>query len=277
MSDRDLATMFSSVTRMVDDGCFVKPRLHAYLYGSEFPDRYSVEFRGEDAVRKPDGLFHPSTHPLWPARRLFYYLTEPDKIVPEPLGYMGTLSVTVGKAMHSFISVCLQDMGLALTPERLLAEGWELTDDGEAKIHDPVTGAAGSMDEILDVSDWDRFVGDRCHFEYKTTSKAIDRVDDLDLEWFMEKHPGYYAQAQEYLRVSGLSGTILLMMKMGYPWDLREFHIPYNPQFAEDVAEKYLTVRRDAGLKVPPPPCCTPGSPESKTCEARTVCPVGAR
>src|SRR5258707_555156 len=83
--------------------------------------------------------------------------------------------------------------------------------------------------------------------------------DDLDLEGFKKKKPGYWAQQQDYMRMSGLPMTVLIFMQTGYPYDVREFHIPADPKFQEETAQKYALALECAETVYQPPPCCWPG------------------
>ena len=63
-------------------------------------------------------------------------------------------------------------------------------------------------------------------------------------------------------------------MQMGYPWVLKEFHIPANIQYQRDIANKYASVIHHAKEDIMPTPCCATGSKQARTCPARAVCPV---
>ena len=64
----------------------------------------------------------------------------------------------------------------------------------------------------------------------------------MDLDCFREKWPGYWAQGQECMRLSGLRRYIFLFMTMGFPWETREFHFDFDPGFAMATEQKYLDV-----------------------------------
>lgn len=270
--------VFRELANEADLGLVLKPLLRAYLYDAKFPGDFSVRFEKHDLDFGPDGWFHPSTHPLWPARMLYYYLTEPQAMIPEMREYMGTLSITFGKAMHGFITMCLQDQGVLLTPEDFEAEGiaWN-PKTGEPIAIDRDTGSRGSMDGILRLQ-MQPYIADgsnRQVFEFKTRSPKAKVIPDLDLEAYKEKYDTYYAQNQDYMRMTGYRMTIVLLMSLGYPWEMTEVHVPFDPKFALAVRDKYVEVRSAAAAKSPPLPCCGVKSKEAKVCPARTVCPVG--
>lgn len=248
-------------------GVVLKPLVHAALFDGKVP-RFTLEVGGDDHALDfgPDGWFHPSTHPLMAARKLWFYLTAPDEWMGERFEYMGTLSVTMGKIMHRFINSVLWDLGVLVAPE---------PGGAEPGAHDDETGARGNYDGELRLTIPTYSSLDRQLFEFKTSSPLAKLPDDLDLEAFRKKYPQYYAQVQEYMRMTGLRLAVVLFMALGYPWELREFHIPYDPILAEGVAQKYREVRQMASINEMPPPCCAPGSTAAKECGARVVCPVG--
>lgn len=273
----DAASAFKGLMKEVQTGTVLKPLLHAYLYEAVWPEDFAITFAKGSSRRDPDGWFHPSEHPTWPARMLFFYLTQPDKLIAEEFAYMNTLSVTFGSAAHGFIETCLKHLGLLLTPDELRAEGFEVNPfNGEPVARDPQAGSTGHMDGVLRLhlpAAPDR----KLHlFEFKTSNeRKLRQLDDLDLQKFIEIWPDYYAQAQEYLRMTGYAYVILLFMSLGYPWEMREIHIPANPRYQADTEARYLYVRHAAETGIMPEPCCSPRSKDAANCPARAVCPVG--
>lgn len=261
---------FARIVKGLDKGTVLIPLLHSYLYDAEFPDDFSVHFRRHKMKREPDGWFHPSEHPLWPARKLWLYANHPESTVTMVKEYMGAMSVTIGTAVHSFIQMCLDDLGLLVMTEREVNGQMEKT--AEHYVEDAVLRSRGSMDGILKL----KIPGSSSelqHFEFKTSNlMKLSKIKDLDLDAFRTTWPDYYVQVQEYMRMSGLRLSVVLFLAMGYPWELREFHIPYEPAIAQDISNKYsLAVRPEM-----PPPCCAPGSKTAKACEMRFVCPIGS-
>lgn len=267
---------FRTLIKDAVHGTVLKPMLHAYLYEARWPEDIHFTLTKADGPRKPDGWFHPSTHPLWPERMLYYYLTEPDLMLDEPLEYMGTMSVTIGTMMHLFIQECLRGHGVMLTPDQLRADGIQCDDKGEPALVDEEAGSRGHTDGIV-ACELPLYPGvGRQSFEFKTSNDmTLSKIDDLDIEAFKTKWPHYWAQQQEYLRMSGYQVSVVLMLAMGYPWTMREFHIPSDERFQHQVRDKYLSVREAAEDRQPPLPCCGVRSKEAKACPARTICPIG--
>jgi hypothetical protein len=239
-------------------GLVLKPVLHTYLYDAKFPD-FSIHFKNHSMNRKPDGWFHPSTHPLWTERQLYHYLVHPGHVQEEVKDYMGTLAVTLGTAAHGFVQNCLGPKGSGVLV------------DSEVYVEDPEVGSRGSMDGLLNLPHREPDV-----FEYKTSNPMkLAKVEDHDLDAYRTKWPEYYAQNQEYMRMSGWRNTIVLFMTMSYPFDMKEFIVPWDPEFAYGIENKYRRVRQAVADQQEPDPCCSIGSAEAQSCVARSVCPIG--
>lgn len=242
---------------MAAEGLLLKPLLKSYLEQEKQPE-FSVTF-ARKGQRAPDGWFHPSTHPLWTERQLYYYLTEPHNLRRRPLGDVGMMAVTVGTVLHSFLQAVVVDMGV-VAPETV-----------EMPVSDDATRARGAVDGILSIN------GVEAVWDFKTINPfAIKYVKDMDLDGWCERYPYYYAQQQEYMRMAGLPLAIVTMLATSSPWEQREIHIPYNPEFAEDTASKYRRVLDcvERGV-LPVTECCVPGDRVSQTCDARECCPNG--
>lgn len=239
------------------EGLIVKPLLSAYLIGQQQPE-FTVTF-AKRKERKPDGWFHPSTHPLWTERQLYYYVTEGDRLISDPFSEVGMMSITIGTVLHSFLQAIMVDLGI-MEPDSV-----------EAIVKDEATRAKGAVDGFITMDGVDAV------WDLKTTNPhALSGLEDLDLDQFAMKYPRYYAQQQEYMRLSGKPLSIVTMITTASPWRQCEFHIPYNPQWGKDMAEKYQRVIACVEAGTPPAEeCCLPGMPLSKKCQARVPCPNG--
>lgn len=268
---------FSQVLGQAEKGLVLKPLLHNFLMNATWENDFAVHFKKGDSRRDPDGWFHPSEHPTWPARMLYYLIAHPEAIIPEPMAYQNTLAVTVGTAMHSFIEMCLKSMNVLMEEDELRAMGFEVNPiSKEPSVKDEEAGSRGHMDGVLKIFLPTHPKEPNPLFEFKTGNEnALRSIEDLDLDAFIKKWPGYYAQAQDYLRMTGRQVSVVLFMQMGFPWTLKEFHIPANPKYQNDLLLKYLGVRSDLERGLLPEPCCGPGSKIAKDCLFRGVCPVG--
>lgn len=259
---------------------YLAPLILNALAGEDW-GTFDVHLKAQERVRKPDGWFHPSEHPLMTERQLYYYLTS-DQYEREPMDPAGSVSVTVGKIMHALIEHIATQAGVRLNEAEMAEVGFAYDQEGEPSFSDEATGARGHTDGILHAfpvfwSIYDGTPSPFVNFELKTTNPANLRGEVLDLQWFMGKWPGYYAQQQEYLRMSKLPGSLVLLMGTAWPWQMKEVWVPSDPFFQAGVAEKYLRVRQAVVEGRVPDPCCNAGSATSRACPARFVCPRGGR
>jgi hypothetical protein len=118
------------VVKGINDGEKILPALRAYMFDPKFPS-FEVQMAGS-TQRKPDGWFHPSTHPLWTERQLYFYMAHPDELVNEPLDPLGTMATTAGNFWHKFLTVCGTEAGIFL--------------DHDIPVSDPETRSRGEMD-----------------------------------------------------------------------------------------------------------------------------------
>jgi hypothetical protein len=248
---------FRKLLAGLGQGEVVIPVIRAALFNPDFKD-FTVKVRGFEK-RDPDGWFHPSEHPLWEPRQLFFYLVEPERLRFEPFDLHSVMAVTQGQFWHSFIERVGTDCGLFTGVE--------------VKFEDAETGARGSMDATLPEEG----------FEFKTARPNKFREmpkgppDDKELlEWFKGYWPTYYAQGQEYMRLSGYRLHRMLFLCMDYPYEMREILVPFDHFFSEEIAEKYRMVRQAVADQRMPGFCCFPNSKLAKVCVARLVCPVGS-
>jgi len=270
-ADVEFRRVMSSATN--DD--VLIPLLRLYLYDPHFR-AFEVP---TDAwhERKPDGYFHPSTHPLWTERQLYYYALYFRNLIHEPMDPHSTMAITQGNFWHAFMQNCLEDMGVL----RICNPGKKTPHERvERYVSDRELGARGWMDGELvpDKLSIDEPEG----LEIKSMSTRLlascpkgTPTDPAKLIWLKIRHPDYYAQAQEYLRMSGLSVQRMLIISIGYPFVMVEIVIPYSWADSSEVAAKYRRARQAAAERRPPPPCCAPRSKESKVCVARNVCSIG--
>lgn len=272
MSTIKPSMLFKTLINEGDNDARLVPILAGYLQRGELPDPFRVKVRGGSGDVGPDDYFHPSGHPLMGDRQLYFYLTRPDDWVREPLGYIGRMSTLMGSVMHEIVETALTDCGYLIKPKGQCVACGKLQPK-ECREHgalDNVLGTRGHMDGRL------RYDGKERGFEFKTAiAFSLKDVRNNDVEAFRAKWPKYYAQVQEYMRMTSLTGYVVVFMAMGNPWTLREFHIDYDPFYAAETAVKYHRVRQAVKDGRMPDPCCSAGSVQSKNCPA-TSCPIKA-
>ncbi len=235
------------------------PILRAILYDPKFKSFNIV--MPDMGGRKPDNWFHPSTHPLWPERLLYYYLANADRIVPEMLDPTSTMAINQGHFWHSLIQRCLMDANYLIGQE--------------VPVADEQTGSRGHMDGLTK---------DHEVFEFKTMNRTkLSKIekgapdDPAVLASFKEMKPEYFAQGQEYMRLSGYRRWRGVILALEYPFEMREVVMDYDHIFCEQLRQKYLRVRQAVADQRPPLECCgTPGSKVVKSCPARLLCPTAA-
>lgn len=258
----------------VENGEVLAPLVRLYIAEGRFPRNTSVVLPGGDPERSPDGWFHPSTHPTMPARKLYYYLAKPDMWHPDPWGFEGRMSVTVGTLMHGVVRMALEDLNILQMPqgtcpccERPYGLGKGLCD--EPGVADPVLGRRGHMDGVIMTQRLGMTGYDLKTINHFSVSKIPPGPESPKaLQWLIEKHPYYYGQMQEYMALSGLRKVVMLFMGMGLPWLIREIHVEYDPQYVIELEAKYRLVREAISAGAPPEACCALFSTEAKACPA---------
>lgn len=261
---------FKRIIAAAEGGTEVIPLLYGYLEGGKLPDPLTVKVQGGTGDRPPDGWFHPSEHPLLTERQLYYYLTDPESWEPEPFGYTIKMSALIGSVVHEIVETALKDLGYLVEPKGTclacgLAQPVQCREHGAS---DLTTRSRGHMDGLIVIG------GSPRGFELKTAMpRVITHIRNNDVEAFKIKWPYYYAQIQEYMRMTGLTSYKVLFWAMGNPWDMREFTIEADIVFQLQVRTRYLKARDAVTAAEPPMVCCNPGSAKSKSCPAR-ACPV---
>lgn len=234
-------------------GCLVKPLFHQWIMEQKTaPFNLLVE---RPVRRGPDGWFHASSHPLATDRELYLWMT--GQVVSEPMDYVSLMSVMFGTLAHAMIEAFLDWMGVAVPlppgecpacgrprrPLRARPSGKYCTEHGYS---DARTRARCHLDSILD------FSGGLRGFDLKTIwPYGLKGAKDMDAAFFTGKWPHYWAQMQECMRLSGLRRYIVFFVGLGNPWETREYHFDFDPEFAMKTEEKYLRVLSHVERKVP--------------------------
>lgn len=264
------SSRFKSMVNASEGKAEIIPVLYGYLEGGKLPDPFTVSVRGGTGDRPPDGWFHPSSHPLLEVRQLYYYLTDPGSWQPEPFSYTIKMSALIGSMVHDVVETALQDLGYLIIPKGV-CQACGLKQPSKCKEHgaaDLGTKSRGHMDGILGVG------GVMRGFEFKTAMPlTLVKIRNNDIEAFRAKWPYYYAQVQEYMRMTGLTSYKVIFWAMGNPWEMREFTIEADVTFQLQTERKYLEARKAADDGDLPIPCCAPRSVMSKNCPAR-ACPI---
>lgn len=258
-----LSATFRTLVSNADAGMIAVPKMQAVLTDPKFKG-FDVHVPGFASKRKPDGWFHPSTHPLWTERQLYYYLTQPKDLSEYPFDASGALAVTVGSTLHDTIQTVALANGMLVDFGKCACGSPH--NPAELMLVDEESGTRGHSDGVwADTDDG---------FEIKTAHSAV--VDGLNkvsfgperLAVYREKKPQYYAQNQEYLRMSGRDLMIVMFVGTQYPYSFSEVHVPFDRVEAFRIRDKYMRVRQAVADGQVPNECC--GS--KPNCLVRSVC-----
>jgi hypothetical protein len=227
------------------EGCLIKPLLLRFFQDEVI----SFDFRlKSDWIRnrEPDGWFHSSAHPGLDVPQLVAYLRGTGK--RQPMTYVGAMSTLFGTVTHGVIQSALEQMGVLvpLPPGPCVCCGRPRAGKNPCREHgtiDMVTRSRGHLDGILNLGA-DGIRG----LDIKTIKPfgayGLKDAPDMEIGYFTETWPKYYAQAQDYMRMTGLRQFIVFFMTLGNPWEMREYHIPYDPDYAARIREKYQEALR---------------------------------
>lgn len=239
---------FRTGLKAIQRGDILVAPLRAYLANPDFRG-FRIEVAGL-GKRPYDGIFHPSTHPTWPLKALWLYLVAPSLLMEEPEDPSAILAMTAGSVWHAFIERALLDLGLLET--------------NEVKFKDTVLNTGGSADGLVKKT----ISMDRHLFEFKTMKDMVFRKVESVAD-FIARFPGYYAQALEYMRMSGFTHMRFLLMTLTYPFEMKEFVIEFDQFRSNEIRDKYqvaLQMAADGDV-----PVCD-GCPKGTFCPARAVC-----
>lgn len=248
----------------------VVPLLRNALWSPDFKS-FNIKVEGFEE-RPPDGWFHPSTHPLWTEPMLYHYMVNYDRLAREPFDPQSTIAVTVGSFMHTFVQTVLVEAGVLQQQPEVCGCGHKHPERAEVYLVDEVVRSRGHSDGVV--------ASDSSGFEFKSMNPSkMGRIprgaapgSKEILEWFKKSCAPYYAQAQEYLRMSGRERMVVVIMALTYPFEMREIHVKYNPADALAVRDKFLRVLQAVADQQPPHCEC---GPQKTTCPAWSLCYEG--
>lgn len=277
---------FENILRRLAMKQIIMPYLENAFHNDQWPDSYDIHVDSQayygltdtegitHDVGVGDGYFHPSSHPLMPAREL-YYRFHPEyasKVVGERRTLTSHMTLAVGSAMHAVIQTQLHMAGvLHMGPEnddwtkldhepdargRWVPENryeWEYVDD-EHKVRGRTDGG------VLEVPDLGRVL-----FELKTqNSRAFSFQHELKPEWDNQTQLG-----MEYYDVDH---GVLLLLEMGYPFSFREFPLTRRKHKVEEIWAKFDYVRECIAADTPPPCEHALGTAPAGKCPVSHIC-----
>jgi hypothetical protein len=261
---------FRRTISAVGNGELLVPLFRSAVADPKFKG-FTIKVDGHD-VREPDGWFHPSTHPTVDERHLYYYLAHPEGARPEYADPSFVLAVTQGSFWHDFIQNVLLHVGAIERnpdpkPGMNPAEwGWAHEETRSRGHSDGIVSASISgQREILEIKSMNANRQRKIPQGPPDSPEVIEAFKALDL--------GYYAQGQEYMRISGLRRWRAIFIAIEYPYPMREVVMDYNPFFAGEIAMKYERVIQAVADQRPPGhPCFGKAIQE---CPYPGLCPEG--
>lgn len=237
---------FDNLVQSIGRRDLVLPHFESALMSGRWPESYTVTIDSGPYYGAGDGYFHPSTHPLLPARQL-YYMFHPDtrdKMVRERRTTQLEWVLAQGTALHSIFQAQLQMCGLC-QPEDT---------EVEYVIHDH--HVRGRIDMMINHPTEGRILG-----ELKTrTSYLYVRQEGPEPSWVAQVNLGLDAMDCDL--------GVLIMVEAGMPFRMREFHIQRDRELLDAIYAKFDLVRQSISDNAPPEPSC---EDKSKCC-ARDVC-----
>ena len=250
-----MATGFDKVLGRLAQQDLVSPYFEAAVLADNWPLSYTITvdsspYYGLDADGRPDGYFHPSSHPMLGEREL-YYRFHPDfrdKLAWEPNTVEKQMAFAVGSAIHAVVQTQMIQSGLT-TPE-----------DIEVEYVNEEHNVRGRIDWMTHHPN-----GTRLLVELKTRTPR-------KFAYQTEPEPSWVAQVNLGLDSQDCDLGILLMLEAGYPFRLTEFRIRRDPILLESIYAKFDRVRAAIAANEPPRHCCAPDSTEMKKCPARGHC-----
>lgn len=235
MPDFSLAT----TARWAAAGCLIKPVLQEFFQRDVQLD---LRIRFTRVMDRPyDGWFHSSVHPGQPEYNLWLYLAHPEKVKRERMGYVGAMSTMFGTITGEVLKEALRQAGIAVRVPKGTCAACGLPQPSKCAEHgaaDEDTRSRGHLDDIASFPDKGTY-----GIDWKTIHPyGLSKAPDMDPVFFREHWPHYWAQGQDYMRLTGLRRFIFFFLGLGNPWEMREYHIDFDPVFCFEVEAKYKRV-----------------------------------
>ena len=246
-----MASPWEGLFRRLADREMILPYFEQAMLSDKWPDEYTVKIDSSPYYGAGDGYFHPSSHPLMGARRL-YYMFHPetrDQIIQERRTLQSHMTLSMGSALHGIIQAQFQMAGLITSPDMIEVE--YVNRDHHVR---------GRADFIVDHPQ-----GERLLVELKTqNSYAFKKQEEIK--------PAWDAQLSLALDNLGVETGILMVLESGWPYQMREYRVTRNVPLLEEIYAKFDYVRECIARDTPPPHCCADQSDEMKKCPARFLC-----
>jgi hypothetical protein len=228
-------------------GCLVKPVLLTFLQNENVDLDIHLNTTWT-RQREFDGWFHASAHPSLTTEELIAYLQQRTK--PFEPDYISTMSTIFGSMLHSVVQAALDYMKISVPLPEGLCVACGLPRKGKVSCHehgavDHRLRSRGHLDAIGNFGVYGvRGIDIKSIKPWGTY--GLKDAPDMDLAFFMERWPKYYGQGQDYMRMTGLRQFIFFFITMGNPWEMREYHVPYDEVYAHGIEQRYRQARQMA-------------------------------
>lgn len=229
----------------------ILPYLETAIQADNWPDSYLVTVDSAPYYGRGDGYFHPSTHALMDERQLYlmFHPDTRDKMRHERKTLASHMTLSMGSALHAIVQTQFQMAGL-ITGDEMVE--WEYVNEPHH--------VRGRIDFIVHHPN-----GQVIPVELKTTNpRVFSHQETIKESWD--------AQLSIGLDNYGAEMGVLLLLEAGYPFRMREFHVPRNDVLVGEIYSKFDRVRAAIDLSLPPRHCCEINSEVMKGCPARMVC-----
>jgi hypothetical protein len=231
--------VFEGIARFAAAGCLVKPLYYDFFQADV---DFELPLKIQRQMNRPyDGWFHSSVHPAQDEHDLWVYLAHPERVKRKEFGYIGGMATMFGTVVGEVLKEATRQAGVSVPPPagRCPACGQRQPLDcrEHGACHEP-TRSRGHLDDILDFGS-----GGVYGLDNKTIKPfGLKDAPDMDPEFFRQKWPRYFAQGQDYMRMTGLRKFIYIFLGLGTPWEMREYHLEFDPVFAFGIEQKYRRV-----------------------------------
>jgi hypothetical protein len=231
--------VFRGVAEKAAQGCLVKPILLDFFQRDL---DIEITLRITRVMDRPyDGWFHSSVHPTQDDRSLWTYLAMPEKVRREQLGYIGAMSTMFGTVTGEVLKEALRQAGVSVKVPRGTCPACGLPQPSQCREHgarDERTRSRGHLDDIADFGNLGTW-----GIDWKTIRPyGLKDAPDMDEDFFRQRWPRYFGQAQDYMRMTGLRKFIVMFLGLGNPWELREYQFSFDPVYSFGIESKYLRV-----------------------------------
>jgi len=216
-----------------------------------------------------DGYFHPSTHPLMPARELYYrfHPAHANKVMPERRTFSNHMTLAVASALHATVQQQLDMAGILKSGSyewEDVREGvrgrYVRRNKGEWEYINELRKCRGRADGILNHPAEGEML-----FEFKTMNSRSYKYQDTAQE-------SWEIQVNLAMDHYGVDEGVILLLELGWPWDMREFRVSRRQAILEPVYEKWEYVLECIKRDTPPPCVHALASGAAASCPVSHLC-----